>query len=294
MLALLAFFGLVIAGVQQWASEEERAQYDADVLENRDLGLTEIGAHANASMELLDRGDGPYGKMGRVYDRLWSELPDEAKDEYANIISGLETDKLAFDARMAELDAGYEQRITDVMGLIEDKGAQAVKDITKAFGQAKGSALSDLTARGLAGSGVGASVGAGFATGEADALARSREQVADIKASALSSLTGEKLAFGANAAQFGAGFDQNIAGQRMNALTNVTNLELAGGLGYANFLGGMGDRFQGVLDTQHQEYLDWLESILPEPPPPSQGFGNMFSFGSILNEGGVPGNNRFI
>ncbi|KKN11861.1 hypothetical protein LCGC14_1022080 [marine sediment metagenome] len=285
----MAFIGVALGLAEQWFGEADQAQFIEDEKEwGRDVA-DRLDERLINAIKRFDDPDNPANREGAILDELWNEMPDQAKADYAEIIGGAEANRATFDAEMAKIDAGHLERIASVMGLIEGQGDQAIIDIAKTFGQAKGKALTDLTAQGLSGSGVGASIGAGFAVGESDALARSREETALIKSQALSGLTGEHLAFGAKAAELGAGFDQNISNLEFGALQNVYNLRLGGGQAYADWLGGRGDRLEDIYSDDFYGRMDWLRETRPEAPLPNQGFAHAAEAALIGIEGGAPG-----
>lgn len=145
---------------------------------------------------------------------------------------------------IAPTKAEWNRREKDVMGYLEGIGTQAKKDINRTFGEEAGMVQSNLVTRGLSGGGVGASIAHGFATRKADALARSEENVGQMKAETLSGLRA----------------DTQIARERA--------LERAYGQGtnYADFEGGWG--VQGTdafLDTTNR-YIDDIYGVNNVPP----------------------------
>jgi hypothetical protein len=142
----------------------------------------------------------------------------------------------------------YDKRMGKVTGLLDDYGTQALKDVRTTFGEAKGSAMQDLVEQGLTGGGVASSIGHGFATREADALARVREQAALVKANSLYNIE-------AGRAQWDAALQGNVYDTQMGL-----------GQGLADFQGGWGqtenEAFAGEVDRGYEN----IYAVSNQPP----------------------------
>jgi hypothetical protein len=156
----------------------------------------------------------------------------------------------------------YDKRMGKVTGLLEDYGTQALKDVRTTFGEAKGSSMQQLVEQGLTGGGVASSIGHGFATREADALARVREQAALVKANSLYDIEAGR-----------AEWDAALQGNVYDAQTNL-------GQGLADFEGQWAqtenEAFAGELDRGYENIY-----AVQNVPPNKEGFNQLgFSTGS--------------
>lgn len=284
---VLGIVGFWYSLFQLEASQKAWVKFQNDVQDQIDDGMDAITAGAAASANAIR--DDPDLKEARAILRDLSEnLPDRMKADYDKLFNQAATNINDFKTSLSGIDAQYEQRITDVMGLLEGQGEQALKDIARTFGEAAGQVSASLAERGLAGSGVGASVAAGFATKEADALARSREATGLLKADALSGLTGEQLRAKQQGLGLAAGFEQQLFGNQAQALSQVYGVESNTGLGYANFLSGVAGQSLDDLNFWNARRVDFVEGINQVPPPV---FDPSLMVQSALNIGGNRGTN---
>lgn len=317
-------WNLAQLGMTAWQgvlTEKKWKEYQAAVERQIAEGKSGLQARQDVAMRMIAT-DPSFAKAANILQRQATELPANAYAEVGNVITDAKNRRTKFlsdydaatgkylsenDASTAKFLAGleadkasglsgYSQREKEVMGLLEGQGEQAMRDTRRTFGEQSSAALGDLASRGLAGSSVGSSVRSGFATREADQLARIREAVAAQRAGALSGLRGDTLGFGERATTLGAGFGNEAITRRLGAQTGAATgraaydaamsgdtadrraaaLQTAYGLDtgatqdYAGFLVGQGQNaLNTYLDTSGDVwgFLNDVQNVPPNPAP---------------------------
>jgi hypothetical protein len=247
---------------------EQWREFQDAVEEQIQAGLSVSEARVRAAMHMFDTSP-DFSDARAALERNISELPDELRSEYESVIGRSGENKEQFDRRMERIASGFTQRERDVMDQISDIGEQDIADIERSFGEQQGAALSDLSSRGLAGSGVGASIRGGFTTRRKDATSRSRDATARLKSNALAGLRGDALNFGGNFAGQSLEAGNQVQNVRERALLNAFNAESGGNAALADALYGQGTNAIDTFLGGTGDYLDFLEGVTNVPPDTS-------------------------
>lgn len=230
---------------QQW--KKFQAAVEQQIAEGRSIAE----ARTRAAMSMIESD--PHTQQAQaILQTMYEQVPERMRGEYGELIDQGVNERQAF-------LGDYDARMGGVQGILDDYGTQALKDVKGVFGRERGRAIGQLTDQGLTGSGVGASIAHGFATREADALARAREAAALVKSNQAFQIESGRAAY--DAAMRG-----DTQALRERALQSAYGTEIGLGQGLADFQAGRG---QQALDTflgTTGDYMDFITGIQNQPP----------------------------
>jgi hypothetical protein len=160
----------------------------------------------------IDKSQAKYDENISATDKMFQDLLGQTKSDYSGLKSDVNSnyDQLSGDINSRygserqkstdwynnlynTQDAAYGKRTSDVMGLLENMGAQQAKDINQSWKNTAGNSTNQMLDRGLTGSTLLSNMNSGITRDTNADLARLDEALRTQKAGTLSGLTKDQL-----------------------------------------------------------------------------------------------------
>jgi hypothetical protein len=234
----------IIPGIAAWLwqaglTQDQWNKYQTTTEEQIREGRSTREAHTRALMALIENN--PHTQQAQfILQNLYQTMPQEVEKSRREFLGD------------------YDTRMAGVTGLLDEYGTQALKDVRTTFGEAKGAAMNRLVEQGLTGGGVASSIGQGFATREAAALARAREEAALVKSNQLYQIEAGR-----------AGYDAALRG-------DVYNTKIGLGQGLADFQQGWGQTGNEAFADAGNRTIEEIYGV-QNVPPDMQGVNQLAS-----------------